>query len=210
MSPRKRPQADPTLTPDDQAQETLLAMESALRQKIQEAPDGSDEKSRLQDLLCLQSDRKTQQSPPTPQKRRACRLPRSSRIRAVSSMIEANEEIERHPVPFLCPACGRPLQNKGMKSKTLLASFGTVTLHRRYGFCRSCRKGGFPDDARLGLDGTGLSPEGPSLSGLFGAETDFTECLFPGALCIVDRSHAKTHLSGLSKALFGATPKAKK
>ena len=35
-----------------------------------------------------------------------------------------------------------------------------------------------------------------------------TEYLFPGVLCIVDRFHAKQHLSELSKALFGATPKA--
>ena len=34
------------------------------------------------------------------------------------------------------------------------------------------------------------------------------EYLFPGALCIVDRFHAKQHLSELSHALFGDSPKA--
>ena len=41
MSPRKRPPADPTSSPADQAQEALRTMEAALHQKIGAAPEGS-------------------------------------------------------------------------------------------------------------------------------------------------------------------------
>ena len=203
MSPRKRPPTDPTSSPADQAQETLLAMEVALHQKIGEAPEGSEEKRHLQELLSLLSGQKTPEAPPTASKvptpsfasileemgvpmiRSSRRLDFGAMERAMKDrMLEEtartlesrlNEEITRHPAPFLCPACGRPLQSKGMKSKTFMTSFGEVTLRRRYGFCRSCRKGCFPDDGRLGLDATGFSPEVQYLAGLFGAETDFLE-----------------------------------
>ena len=57
MSPRKRPPADPTSPPADQAQEALRTMEAALRQKIGAAPEGSDEKRHLQELRSLLSKR---------------------------------------------------------------------------------------------------------------------------------------------------------
>ncbi len=199
MSPRKSPPTDPTSPPADQAQETLLAMEAALRQKIGEAPEGSEEKRHLQELLSLLSGQKTPEASKVltpsfasileevsqPMIRSSRRLDFGAMERAMKDrMLEEtartlesrlNEEITRHPAPFLCPACGRPLQSKGMKSKTFMTSFGEVTLRRRYGFCRSCRKGCFPDDGRLGLDATGFSPEVQYLAGLFGAETDFLE-----------------------------------
>ncbi len=201
MSPRKRPPTDPTSSPADQAQETLLAMEVALRQKIGEAPEGSEEKRHLQELLSLLSGQKTPEAPPTASKvltpsfasileevsqpmiRSSRRLDFGAMERAMKDRLfeetartlesRLNEEITRHPAPFRCPACGRLLQSKGMKSKTFMTSLGEITLRRRYGFCRSCRKGSFPDDARLGLDETGVSPEVQYLAGLFGAETDF-------------------------------------
>ncbi|MGC8563080.1 MAG: ISKra4 family transposase [Thermoplasmata archaeon] len=198
-------------------------MELALLQQLQEVPDGSDEKNRLQDLLALLSARKSSESSSPSFKDSAPRttspdtgpnlsfgsiigeisetMLRSSKrldfgamervvkdrmLEETARNIESrlNEEIELNPAPFLCPECGRALQNKGRKSKTFTTSFGRVELRRRYGFCRSCRKGLFPDDARLGLDGSGISPEVHYLTGLFGAETDFlrsSDLLFQAA-----------------------------
>lgn len=51
MSPRKKPQTGPQVTSVQNAQEILLEMKLALLQQIQEVPDGSDEKNRLQDPL---------------------------------------------------------------------------------------------------------------------------------------------------------------
>ena len=84
-----------------------------------------------------------------------------------------NEEILRHPAPMVCPRCGRALEDKGIKPKEITTLFGTITVRRRYGYCHHCKKGDFPDDRRLGLDESGLSPEVKRLSGLFGGETDF-------------------------------------
>lgn len=84
-----------------------------------------------------------------------------------------NEEILRHPAPMICPRCGRALKDKGIKPKEILTLFGTITVRRRYGYCGACKKGEYPDDRRLGLDESGLSPEVKHLSGLFGGETDF-------------------------------------
>ena len=84
-----------------------------------------------------------------------------------------NEEILRHPAPMVCLRCGGALKDKGIKPKEILTLFGSITVRRRYGYCPRCKKGDFPDDRRLGLDGSGLSPEVKRLSGLFGGETDF-------------------------------------
>ena len=198
MSPRKRSQTGPQVTSVQNAQEILLEMELALLQQIQEVPDGSDEKNRLQDPLSLLSARKSSESSSPPPKdsapkttstdkganlsfasiigemsetmlRASKRLDFGAMERVVKDrMLEEtarnietrlNEEIERHPAPFLCPECGRALQNKGMKSKTFTTSFGTVGLRRRYGFCRSCRKGLFPYDARMDLTGVVSLPK---------------------------------------------------
>ncbi|EQD80913.1 hypothetical protein B1A_00384, partial [mine drainage metagenome] len=178
MSPTKKAQTVPQVTSAQNAQEILLEMELALLQQIQEVPEGSDEKNRLQDLLSLLSARKSSESSsPSPKDaapkttspdkgpnlsfasiigemsetmlRSSKRLDFGAMERAVKDrMLEEtarnietrlNEEIELNPAPFLCPECGRALQNKGMKSKTFTTSFGTVELRRRYGFCRSCR-----------------------------------------------------------------------
>ena len=213
MSPRKKPQAGSTPKSPENAQETLSAIESTLRQQIQAAPEGSETKSRLQGLLSrITSSKSPEVSSPSSNAASTTpglsltsiigeTMPPSSRrldfgameravkdrvLEETARTLEArlNDMIERHPAPFLCPSCGRPLQDKGVKSKDFLTSFGTVTLRRRYGFCRSCRTGSFPDDARLGLDGTGLSPEVQYLAGLFGAETDFrrsSDLLFQAA-----------------------------
>ena len=84
-----------------------------------------------------------------------------------------NEEILQHPAPMVCPRCGRALVDKGIKPKEITTLFGTITVQRRYGYCPHCKKGDYPDDRRLGLDASGLSPEVKRLSGLFGGETDF-------------------------------------
>ena len=99
-----------------------------------------------------------------------------------------NEEILRHPAPMVCLRCGGALKDKGIKPKEILTLFGSITVRRRYGYCPRCKKGDFPDDRRLGLDGSGLSPEVKRLSGLFGGETDFARGRTfsgkpPGSVC---------------------------
>ena len=176
MSPRKRPQVGPQVTSADNAQELLLEMKSALLRQIQEAPDGSDEKTRLEDLLSLLSARKAREASSSSRKdsskapslsfasiigemsepmlQSSKRLDFGAMERAVKDrMLEEaarniesrlNEEIMRHPAPFLCPACGRDLQNKGMKSKTFTTSFGAVTLRRRTDFVVPAKKESSP------------------------------------------------------------------
>ena len=136
MSPRKRPPTDPTSPPADQAKETLLAMEAALRQKIGEAPEGSEEKRHLQELLSLLSGQKTPEAPPTASKvltpsfasileemgvpmiRSSRRLDFGAMERAMKDrMLEEtartlesrlNEEITRHPAPSVVRPAGAP------------------------------------------------------------------------------------------------------
>ena len=136
MSPRKRPPTDPTSSPAEQAQETLLAMEVALRQKIGEAPEGSEEKRHLQELLSLLSGQKTPEAPPTASKvltpsfasileemgvpmiRSSRRLDFGAMERAMKDrMLEEtartlesrlNEEITRHPAPSVVRPAGAP------------------------------------------------------------------------------------------------------
>ena len=59
MSPRKKPQAGSTPPRPENTQETLSAIESTLPQQIQNAPEGSEAKSRLQGLLSLLTSQKT-------------------------------------------------------------------------------------------------------------------------------------------------------
>ena len=62
MSPRKKPQAGSTSPRPQNAQETLSAIESTLRQQIQTAPEGSEVKTRLQGLLSLLTHQKTREA----------------------------------------------------------------------------------------------------------------------------------------------------
>ena len=74
-----------------------------------------------------------------------------------------NDEILRHPTPMVCPRFWGTLKEKGIRPKEILTLFGAITVRRRYGYC-PMQEGNFPDDRRLGVDGSGLSPEVKRLS----------------------------------------------
>ncbi len=58
-------------------------------------------------------------------------------------VIEGQESV--HPVPGpVCDGCGKEMNYKGHKKKTITSWVGEVALERSYYYCNQCRTGLFP------------------------------------------------------------------
>ena len=74
--------------------------------------------------------------------------------------IERGAQAKADGTPPLCPVCGQPLSRlSGDHPRTFPSRFGPITVRRRRGYCKRCRKWRVPADTALGLEETaGYSP----------------------------------------------------
>jgi uncharacterized protein with PIN domain len=63
--------------------------------------------------------------------------------RIAQKMIMGQEE--RQPAKRVqCPACGREMENKGMKNNQVETQIGNLQIERGYYYCPDCQQGLFP------------------------------------------------------------------
>lgn len=62
--------------------------------------------------------------------------------------IQRQERVQPVPGPQ-CPKCGKEMQLKGAKNKTITSRVGAVELERNHYYCPHCREGLFPLDEQL-------------------------------------------------------------
>ena len=74
--------------------------------------------------------------------------------------------------PPVCPVCQQPLSRvSGDHGRTFESRFGPVTIHRKRGYCRRCRKWRYPADTALGLEETaGYSPRVQEMAALLASK----------------------------------------
>ena len=74
--------------------------------------------------------------------------------------IERGAQAKADGTPPLCPVCGQSLSRvSGDHPRTFQSRFGPITVRRRRGYCKRCRKWRVPADTALGLEETaGYSP----------------------------------------------------
>jgi hypothetical protein len=74
-----------------------------------------------------------------------------------------------------CPRCGAAARYVDRRRKVLVSVLGLLRFERAYYHCEPCAAGFCPRDARLGLEGTSLSPAVTRMVGLVGALVSFAE-----------------------------------
>ena len=79
--------------------------------------------------------------------------------------------------PPVCPVCHQPLSRlTGDHRRSFECRFGTITIGRSRGYCKRCRKWGFPADAVLGLEETaGYSPRVQEMAALLASKMPVSE-----------------------------------
>ena len=70
----------------------------------------------------------------------------------------------------MCPHCSQPMERHHRSKKTLMSRLGPVEIQRTYCYCRACKKGFFPLDRALGLEGETMT------SGTAKMITDVVDC----------------------------------
>ncbi len=54
------------------------------------------------------------------------------------------QETRQPAEPVVCPQCGQPTENKGLRTKEVETRAGTVRVRRQYHYCAHCHAGFFP------------------------------------------------------------------
>lgn len=75
-------------------------------------------------------------------------------------------------IPPVCPVCQKPLtQVTADHRRSFECKFGTITIGRKRGYCKRCRKWRYPADAALGLAETaGYSPRVQAMAALLASK----------------------------------------
>jgi len=92
--------------------------------------------------------------------------------------------------------CGRTMENKGRKPKTVITIFGEVTYKRSFYICPWCGKTRFPADEKLGLSGESYSPGVKRIMAYSGSKEPFEQAaddlkLYTG-LCLNSKQLERT------------------
>ena len=79
--------------------------------------------------------------------------------------------------PPVCPVCHKPLSRVSADHRRRFeCKFGTITIGRRRGYCKRCRKWRFPADPVLGLeDSAGYSPRVQEMAALLASKMPIGE-----------------------------------
>jgi hypothetical protein len=82
--------------------------------------------------------------------------------------------VGRQAQRLLC-SCGQPMDSRGLKSKILLCSLGSLPLERSLFQCPACGKTAFPVDRLLNIEHTGFSPAVRRWMARAGSRASFVE-----------------------------------
>jgi uncharacterized protein UPF0236 len=93
--------------------------------------------------------------------------------RAVAHRLNADHT--DHAGPRLPCRCGATARYAGRKGKTILTALGAMQLERAYYHCAACRRGFYPRDRVLGVEGASLSPAVTRMVGTAAALVSFAE-----------------------------------
>ena len=86
--------------------------------------------------------------------------------------VERGAQAKADAIPPVCPVCGQPLSRVSSgHSRTFQSRFGVITVRRRRGYCKRCRKWRVPADAALGLEeSAGYSPAVQDMAALLASK----------------------------------------
>jgi hypothetical protein len=122
--------------------------------------------------------------------------------------------------PPVCAVCGQPLSRVvSSRSRTFQSRFGAITVRRRRGYCKRCRKWRVPADAALGLEesaglreqlhaealrrGLGQAASAPVIGDGAVWIWHLADDRWPQARQRLDFYHAVQPLAAVGRALFG-------
>jgi hypothetical protein len=90
---------------------------------------------------------------------------------------ERGAQAKADTTPPVCPVCGQKLSRLSADHpRTFSTRFGPITVRRRRGYCKRCRKWRVPADAALGLEETaGYSPAVQELAALLASKMPAAE-----------------------------------
>ena len=102
--------------------------------------------------------------------------------------VERGAQAKADAIPPVCPVCGQPLSRVSSgHSRTFQSRFGVITVRRRRGYCKRCRKWRVPADAALGLEeSAGYSPAVQDMAALLASK-----------MPVEDASAVLEHLTGV-------------
>lgn len=77
----------------------------------------------------------------------------------VARLLVQGQETAQPEGAQYCSNCFQPLENKGLKKKTIDSMIGQIQLNRTHYYCSACKSGHFPLDQQLTLWNKHYSPE---------------------------------------------------
>jgi hypothetical protein len=81
---------------------------------------------------------------------------------------------EKNNRPITC-TCGRAMRNVGLKKKSIQTLLGQAHIRRPLFVCSGCGNARFPDDQRMGIEGTRYSPGAKRVMARSGSRSSFHE-----------------------------------